>query len=82
MEWALSFIPNDIEDLTPRQARNKVNPKIVLSIRLGKGVVGVGMPILLEDISFSGQMRIKWVSPAPGVALPMHRRLTRFPPPG
>ncbi|KAI5453154.1 Tricalbin-2 [Naganishia albida] len=59
MEWALSFTPNDLEDLTPKEARNKVNPKIALSIRVGKGVVGAGLPILLEDISFVGKLRIK-----------------------
>jgi Ca2+-dependent lipid-binding protein len=50
MEWALSFTPNDIEDLTPKQAKRKVNPKIVLSIKLGKGLIGGAMPVLLEDI--------------------------------
>lgn len=68
MEWALSFTPNDIEDLTPRQARSKVNPKIALDVRIGKGVVSAGLPILLEDISFTGKMRIKCVHPTPGVA--------------
>ncbi|KAJ9121636.1 hypothetical protein QFC22_002256 [Naganishia vaughanmartiniae] len=59
MEWALSFTPNDLEDLTPREARSKVNPKIALSVRIGKGFVGAGLPILLEDISFVGHLRIK-----------------------
>lgn len=54
MEWALSFTPNDLEDLTPKQAKRKVNPKIVLSIKLGKGFVGGSVPVLLEDI--------RWVS--------------------
>ncbi len=61
MEWALGFTPNDLEDLTPKQAAHRVNPKIVLNIRVGKGMVGVGMPILLEDIGFVGHLRIKWV---------------------
>lgn len=59
MEWALSFTPNDLEDLTPRQARGKVNPKVVLAIKLGKGMVGATLPVLLEDISFTGMLRIK-----------------------
>lgn len=59
MDWALSFTPSDIQDITARQAANRVNPKIILEIRLGKGVVSTGMPILLEDINFSGKMRIK-----------------------
>ncbi|KAJ7275417.1 C2 domain-containing protein [Mycena haematopus] len=59
MDWGISFTPNDISDLTPRQAANKVNPKIVLSVRVGKGLATASMPILVEDITFSGLMRIR-----------------------
>lgn len=59
MDWKLSFIPNDVLDLTAREAQQKVNPKIVLTIRVGKGMIGAGMPVLLEDIAFSGHLRIK-----------------------
>lgn len=57
MDWALSFTPNDLQDITPRQAAKRVNPKIVLSIRVGKGPVSKSLPILLEDMSFTGRMR-------------------------
>ncbi|KAI9485787.1 MAG: C2 domain-containing protein [Benjaminiella poitrasii] len=59
MDWQFSFIPNDVLDLTAREAQAKVNPKIVLTIRVGKGMIGAGMPVLLEDLAFSGRMRIK-----------------------
>ncbi|TFL06303.1 C2 domain-containing protein [Pterulicium gracile] len=59
MDWGLSFTPNDISDITPKQAANKVNPKVVLSVRVGKGLATAAMPILVEDISFSGLMRIR-----------------------
>ncbi|KAJ7596712.1 C2 domain-containing protein [Mycena floridula] len=59
MIWGISFTPNDISDMTPKQAAAKVNPKIVLSIRVGKGLATGSMPILLEDITFSGVMKIK-----------------------
>jgi Ca2+-dependent lipid-binding protein len=59
MDWQFSFTPNDVSDLTSRQLKNKVNPKVVLAIRVGKGVVGKDLPILVEDMSFSGLMRIK-----------------------
>ncbi|KAE9395950.1 hypothetical protein BT96DRAFT_958377 [Gymnopus androsaceus JB14] len=52
MDWGISFTPNDVSDMTPKQAAGKVNPKIVLS-------VAPTMPILLEDITFSGLMRIR-----------------------
>ncbi|OXB34399.1 transmembrane protein [Cryptococcus neoformans] len=59
MDWALSFTPNDLEDITPRQAAKQVNPKVVLGIRVGKGALSKALPVLLEDMSFSGKMRIK-----------------------
>lgn len=59
MDWGLSFTPNDVSDMTPKQAKNKVNPKIVLSVRLGKGIAAAAMPILLEDMSFSGLLRLR-----------------------
>ncbi|KAI9309205.1 C2 domain-containing protein [Cunninghamella echinulata] len=60
MDWKVSFIPNDNTDLTQQELESKVNPKIILTIRLGKGMLGAGMPILLEDIAFSGTMRLKF----------------------
>jgi Ca2+-dependent lipid-binding protein len=59
MDWGVSFTPNDVSDMTPRQAAKKVNPKIVLSIRLGKGLATAAVPVLLEDLSFTGLMRIR-----------------------
>lgn len=59
MDWGVSFTPNDVSDMTKRQADKKVNPKIVLSIRLGKGLATAAMPVLLEDLSFTGLMRIR-----------------------
>lgn len=59
MEWWLSFTPKDTSELTERQKLNKVNPKIILSVRLGKGIASAAMPILLEDISFNGHMKIR-----------------------
>jgi Ca2+-dependent lipid-binding protein len=59
MDWGISFTPNDISDITPKQAAVKVNPKIVLLVRLGTGLATAAMPILLEDISLRGLMRIR-----------------------
>ncbi|KAF9922420.1 hypothetical protein FBU30_007442 [Linnemannia zychae] len=59
MDWRVSFTPTDIEDMTPRQLRTQINPKIVLTIRLGGSVIGAGMPILVEDMSFTGHLRFK-----------------------
>ncbi|KAJ3567153.1 hypothetical protein NP233_g6551 [Leucocoprinus birnbaumii] len=59
MDWALSFTPNDTSEMTQQQIAQKVNPKIVLSIRVGKSLAAATMPVLLEDITFSGLMRIR-----------------------
>lgn len=59
MDWSFSFTPNDISDLTQRQLLTKSNPKIVLSIRVGKGPATAKFPILVEDMTFSGLLRIR-----------------------
>ncbi|THH27082.1 hypothetical protein EUX98_g7106 [Antrodiella citrinella] len=59
MDWGISFTPSDVADLTPKQAQSIVNPKIVLSVRVGKGVASATMPVLLEDMSFSGLLRVR-----------------------
>ncbi|KAK3814034.1 MAG: C2 domain-containing protein [Benniella sp.] len=57
MDWRVSFTPTDLEDMTPRQLRTQANPKIVITIRLKNG--GVGIPIVLEEMAFRGFMRFK-----------------------
>jgi Ca2+-dependent lipid-binding protein len=59
MDWAFSFTPNDVADLTERQIRNKVNPKVVLEIRVGKAMISKGLDVIVEDMTFSGLMRLK-----------------------
>src|SRR6266498_2849660 len=59
MDWKISFIPNDLANMTKAQLAKKVNPKVVLTIRVGRGFVGAGIPILVEDMSFTGLMRVK-----------------------
>jgi Ca2+-dependent lipid-binding protein len=59
MEWGISFQPSDTSDMTQDEIKKKVNSKIVLSIRLGKGLATASMPVLLEDLSFSGLMRVR-----------------------
>jgi hypothetical protein len=60
MDWKFSFTPNDTADLTSRQIKNKINPKIVLEIRIGKGLVSKGLDVIVEDMAFSGMMRLKF----------------------
>lgn len=59
MDWEVSFTPTDESDMTPKEVKKKVNPKIILSVRFGKGLATAGMPILLEDLTFSGRMRVR-----------------------
>lgn len=56
MDWRVSFIPNDLYDLTTNEREHLVNPKIVINIHLIKGIV---IPVQLEDVSFKGKMRVK-----------------------
>ncbi|ESZ92386.1 transmembrane protein [Sclerotinia borealis F-4128] len=59
MDWKFSFTPNDHADMTARQIKNKVNPKVVLEIRIGKAMISKGLDVIVEDMAFSGLMRIK-----------------------
>ncbi|KAI9724274.1 MAG: hypothetical protein M1828_003698 [Chrysothrix sp. TS-e1954] len=59
MDWKFSFNPNDTADMTARQLKNKLNPKIVLEVRIGKGFVSKGLDVIVEDMAFSGLMRVK-----------------------
>jgi len=59
MDWSIKFTPSDLSDVTPRQQSAQVNPKIILEVRLGKGLATAAIPILVEDINFVGHMRIK-----------------------
>ena len=59
MDWKFSFTPNDTMDLTARQLKSKINPKVVLEIRVGKGVISKGLDVIVEDFAFSGLMRVK-----------------------
>ncbi|KAI9599079.1 C2 domain-containing protein [Syncephalis fuscata] len=60
MDWRVAFLPNDLSDLTGAQAADKVNPKVALSIHLGKGMVGAAMPIMVEDMAFKGHLRLRF----------------------
>lgn len=59
MDWKFSFTPNDVSDMTTRQAKLKVNPKIVLEVRIGKAMISKGLDVIVEDMACSGIMRVK-----------------------
>ncbi|ERT02180.1 hypothetical protein HMPREF1624_00478 [Sporothrix schenckii ATCC 58251] len=59
MDWKFSFSPNDIADMTTQQVKNKINPKVVLEIRVGKAMISKGLDVIVEDMAFSGLMRLK-----------------------
>ncbi|PON20466.1 hypothetical protein TGAM01_v210697 [Trichoderma gamsii] len=58
MDWKFSFTPNDTADMTTRQLKNKINPKVVLEIRVGKAMISKGLDVIVEDMAFSGIMRV------------------------
>lgn len=58
MDWKFSFTPTDTADMTARQIKNKVNPKVVLEIRIGKAMISKGLDVIVEDMAFSGIMRL------------------------
>lgn len=59
MDWKFSFTPNDNIDLTTRQSADIINPRIRISVRLGKGAAVVALPIDVEDFTFTGYVRLR-----------------------
>ncbi|KAI0726177.1 tricalbin [Fomitopsis betulina] len=59
MEWGIAFTPNDETEMTEKQKADKVNPKVVLSVRVGKGIASATMPVLVENIEFTGVLRVR-----------------------
>ncbi|CAO3663290.1 unnamed protein product [Rhizopus stolonifer] len=59
MDWKVSFVPNDLDDLTVQELEQKVNPKVIMNVRVGRGRVGAGFPVLVENMSFTGHLRVK-----------------------
>lgn len=60
MDWAFSFTPNDTDDMTKNEIKKKINPKVALGVTIGKAFIKKSLPILVEDMSFTGRMNIKF----------------------
>lgn len=58
MDWTFSFTPNDVSNMTAKEAEEKINPKIALGVTVGKGFVSKSLPVLVEDINVAGKLRI------------------------
>ncbi|CCE61715.1 hypothetical protein TPHA_0B00440 [Tetrapisispora phaffii CBS 4417] len=58
VEMAFAFTPNDESEMTPKEAKEKINPKISLGITLGKGFVSKTMSVIVENINVSGRIRL------------------------
>lgn len=61
MDWSFEFTPNDVSDMTPIEARNKINPKISLGVTLGKSFVSKTLSVLVEDMNVAGRIRVKLI---------------------
>lgn len=59
MDWAFSFTPNDTDGMTKAEIKKKINPKVALGVTVGKAFISKSLPILVEDMSFTGRMNIK-----------------------
>ncbi|CCH45939.1 putative membrane protein [Wickerhamomyces ciferrii] len=57
-DWAFSFTPDDTSDMTKNQIDKKIDPKVALGVRVGKGFVSKRLPILVEDMSVAGRVKI------------------------
>ncbi|SCV01123.1 LAMI_0G09450g1_1 [Lachancea mirantina] len=58
MDWVFSFTPNDVSNMTAKEAKEKINPKIALGVTIGKGFVSKSLPVLVENINVAGKLRV------------------------
>ncbi|KAI7864116.1 hypothetical protein BDF14DRAFT_1837529 [Spinellus fusiger] len=58
MDWKVSFIPHDLLDASAKDLNLRINPRIVMTARVGTGSLGAGIPIVIEDMSFTGHLRV------------------------
>ncbi|CAO3598044.1 unnamed protein product [Absidia cylindrospora] len=59
MDWVVLFEPNDTTGMSKKQLKEQISPRVELSIRLGKGFMGAAIPVLVENMSFQGHLRVK-----------------------
>jgi Ca2+-dependent lipid-binding protein len=60
MDWTVSFnSTTDSSQPSSKRLIGKTSSKIVLDVRFGKGIATAGIPILIENMDFSGEMRVK-----------------------
>lgn len=58
MDWAFSFTPDDVSDMTKREIQKKADPKVSLGVTVGKAFVSKKLPILVEHMNVSGRMKV------------------------
>ena len=59
MVWSFSFTPNDTDNMTKNEVREKINPKVALGVTVGKAFLLKSFPILVEDMSCTGRLNVK-----------------------
>ncbi|KAI9615270.1 hypothetical protein KEM48_005698 [Puccinia striiformis f. sp. tritici PST-130] len=78
MDWKFDFTPNDISDLTAKVAASKINPKIVLTIRIRIKLMNAFPHLQLIDLSFLEKPEFDFVLKPVGFDLNMIPGLSGF----
>jgi Ca2+-dependent lipid-binding protein len=59
LDLDLVFSPNDEENMSKsRTNKYQWNSRVVLTTRVGKGVMGVDIPVMLTEVYFKGKVRL------------------------
>ena len=45
--------------MTKNEIKRKIDPKVALGVTVGKAFVSKTLPILVEDMSFTGRMKVR-----------------------
>lgn len=59
MIWSFSFTPNNTDDMTGNEIRKKISPRVALGVTIGKAFILKSLPILVEDMSCTGRLKVK-----------------------
>jgi len=59
MEWGLLFHPLNFEDLSKKQRTLATASKIILAARMGKGSLGVDIPVQVTGCALEGNLKIE-----------------------
>ncbi|CCH59453.1 hypothetical protein TBLA_0B06290 [Henningerozyma blattae CBS 6284] len=58
MDLSIAFTPGDINDMTAKEISQRIEPRVVLSLKIKKGIVSKDLKVICENLNVSGIVRL------------------------